>query len=213
MTKMQDWDALLLSLQQDSATAREQAEAAIELSREYHLGQWEPMGMIFHGWAIAEQGDIQAGLEELQAGVSAMRATNFQALYTYFLALQSDLYAKMGHIEEGISMLNQALNFTSSSEERWYEAELHRRGGELQLQCGDEVEAENAWARALEIAQSQQVKTFALHAAVDLARLWHRQGHADKAREVLAPIYYWFTEGFDTPDLIEAKKVLGRLDL
>jgi DNA-binding SARP family transcriptional activator/predicted ATPase len=202
------WSALMRCIRQDSTSVQGRTEAAIALSREYRLGQWGPMAGILHGWAIAEQGAVQAGLTELQVGILAMQATGFQALYTFFMALLSDLQSRAGQIEESLSLLNQALNFASSSEEHWYEAELYRRKAKLLLQRGNEVEVERTFLRAMEIAQGQLAKSFELRAATDLARLWQQQGRAVKARECLAPIYNWFTEGLDTPDLLEARKIL-----
>ena len=117
-----------------------------------------------------------------------------------------------GDLEEGLATLAEALDFVEKTGERYCEAELYRLQGELQLMQADEVTAEASFHRAIAVARRQQAKSWELRAAISLARLWQRQGKADEAHRLLGPIYEWFTEGFDTPNLKEAGMLLANSD-
>src|SRR5262249_41646583 len=131
----------------------------------------------------------------------------------YFLALLAEAYGTTGEPEAGLTALAEALILVDTTGERWYEAEIYRLKGELLLQqnSDNQVEAEHCFYHALEIALSQQAKSFELRTATSLARLWRHQGKRDEARQVLGDVYHWFTEGFDTLDLKEAKVLLDEL--
>jgi predicted ATPase len=132
--------------------------------------------------------------------------------HPHFLALLAEAYGKAGQAEEGLSVLAEALALAHSSGERYYEAEMHRLRGELLLMQGEaEAEAEACFSRAIEVARRQQAKSWELRATVSLCRLWQEQGRIDEARQMLAEIYGWFTEGFDRPDLQEARALLEEL--
>jgi predicted ATPase len=115
----------------------------------------------------------------------------------------------LGQLEEGLAILDEALLLVDETEEHLWEAELHRLRAELLLGLGDETQAGAVFQRAIEVARRQQARSWELRAATGLARLWMRQGKDEQARELLAPIYGWFTEGFDTPDLVEARELLS----
>jgi predicted ATPase len=123
----------------------------------------------------------------------------------------AEAQAKAGYPEEGLATLTEALALVEQSDERYCEAELYRVKGELLLAQGDEAEAEASLHRAIEVARRQQAKSWELRATVGLCRLWRKQGRIDEARRMLAEIYGWFTEGFDTPDLKEAEALLEEL--
>nr|NIO71038.1 tetratricopeptide repeat protein [Anaerolineae bacterium] len=123
----------------------------------------------------------------------------------------AEAYGKAGQAEEGLSVLAEALALVEKTGERYYEAELRRLKGELLLMQGDEAEAEASFDKAIEVARRQQAKSWELRATVSLCRLWRKQGRVDEARQMLAEIYGWFTEGFDTADLKEAKALLEEL--
>ncbi len=140
----------------------------------------------------------------------------------YYLALLAEAYGKGGQAEEGLSALSEALAVVDKTGERYYEAELYRLKGELTLksevktsqnksQASLESEAEECFLKAIEIARRQQAKSWELRAVISLARLWQQQGKKAEARQMLAEIYGWFTEGFDTADLQEAKALLDEL--
>src|SRR5262249_53378248 len=139
----------------------------------------------------------------------------------HFLALLAEASGLLGQPESGWAALDEALTLVEQTGERYYEAELHRQRGELLLRreakshpaqgSRDQYEAETCFQHALDVARHQQAKSLELRAAVSLSRLWQRQGRRTEARTLLAPIYAWFTEGFDTADLLEAKALLDEL--
>jgi predicted ATPase len=128
------------------------------------------------------------------------------------VALVGVYYVAFGQTEEGLVNLAEALALVEETDERHWEAEIHRLKGELLLMQGDDAEAEASFHRAIEGARRQSAKSWELRAATSLARLWGRQGRTDEARQALAEIYGWFTEGFDTPDLKEAEVLLAQLE-
>jgi predicted ATPase len=171
------------------------------------------MGTILHGWALAHQGQAQEGIEQIHQGMIAYRATGAEIWRLYFLALLAEAYGTTGQLEEGLAGLAEALTLTDTTGERWYEPELYRLKGALLLQQSSDnhLEAETCFQQAIAIAQNQQAKSFELRAATSLARLWQQQGKRDEARQVLGDVYGWFTEGFDTADLKDAKVLLDEL--
>jgi predicted ATPase len=161
-------------------------------------------------------------MAQLQQGLAAYQATASELFRPYHLALLAAAYGRMAQGEEGLAVLAQALAFVDKTGERFNEAELYRIKGELLLaQAGSRLqaggfrgkteEAEKCFLQAIAIAQKQQAKSWELRAVMSLARLWQQQGKKDEARQLLAEIYHWFTEGFDTKDLQEAKALLEEL--
>jgi predicted ATPase len=154
----------------------------------------------------------------MRQGLAAWQATGAEVRWPYFLTLLAEAYAQKGQAREGLNMLAEALAVVSKNEEHYYEAELYRLKGTLTLQSKVqslkskvEEEAEECFRKAIEIARKQQAKSLELRAAVSLARLWYQQGKREAAQQILAEIYGWFTEGFDTKDLQEAKALLDEL--
>ena len=149
----------------------------------------------------------------IRQGISAYRGTWTEAFRPFFLTLQTEAYRKIGQAEDGLAALAKALGFVGKSGERLYEAEIYRlKGALLFAQSSDNhTEAEICFHQALDIARHQQAKSLELRAATSLARLWQQQGKRQEAHELLAPVYAWFTEGFDTADLKEAKGLLDAL--
>ena len=166
--------------------------------------------MILRGWALVEQRRREEGTSGLRAGVDAYRALGAIIETPHWLGLLAEACSKAGRIDEALTVLREALDFVERSGTRYYEAELHRLEGEL---CGgiDEARSEACFRRAVDIARAQQAKSFELRAAVSLVRLWQRQGKRNQARKLLTPVYGWFTEGFDTADLLDAKVLLDEL--
>ena len=155
----------------------------------------------------------------MQEGLAAQRATGSEAVAPYFLALQAEIYGKMGQLEEGLAALAEASAMRQRTGEQWYEAELYRLKGTLTLQLFNvqgsksqvEKEAEACFLKAIEIARRQSAKSLELRAVMSLSRLLQQQGKRGEARQLLAEIYGWFTKGFDTVDLQEAKGLLEEL--
>ena len=166
---------------------------------------------MLRGWALVEQGQGDAGIAEIRQGIAAQRATGGRN--TGPLALLAKACWNLGQSEEGLRVVAETLAIVNSNGEGRWMAELYRLQGELLLTLASEhhAEAETCFQQALEVARRQQAKSWELRAAVSLSRLWQHQGKQAEARELLAPIYGWFTEGFDTADLQEAKALLDAL--
>jgi class 3 adenylate cyclase/predicted ATPase len=163
------------------------------------------------GWALVAQGWADEGLAELRLGLDLWRATGSRVWVPYRLGRAADTYRIAGHAEEARCLINDAEEAMERSGDRWFEAEVHRLRGELLLSAADQHGAEVSYQRALAVARDQSARLFELRSASSLARLWRDQGRHDQARELLAPIYDWFTEGFDTADLVDAKTLMAEL--
>jgi predicted ATPase len=150
----------------------------------------------------------------MHQGLTAHRGTGAETWRPYYLALLAEAHGTMGQSEAGLTVLAEALAFVDTTGERWYEPELYRLKGELillQQNADNQADAESSFHHALAIARNQQAKSFELRAAISLTRLWQQQGKRQEAYDLLAPVYSWFTEGFDTADLQEAKALLDAL--
>ena len=154
------------------------------------------------------------GVAHLRQGLAADHGVGPQVLRPYFLALLAEAYGQAGQPEAGLPVLAEALTLVATMEARWWEAELYRLKGALllQLPSPDVPQAEACWRQALEVARGQQAKALELRAALHLSRLWQQHGKQEEARQLLAPLYGWFTEGLDTADLQEAQTLLAALD-
>jgi predicted ATPase len=205
--------ALVHQSRREAQAAQERAEALIALSTEQSFPHWLPYGTILRGWALTAQGKGAEGIAQMRQGLAAYQVTRSKLNRPYLLSLLAEAYGKVGQPEEGLTVLVEALALVDSTGERYWEAELHRRKGELLLmQQGQKVgEAEECFRQALDIARRQQAKSLELRAAMSLSRLWERQRKQEEAHHLLAEIYGWFTEGFDTADLKEAKVLLEEL--
>jgi predicted ATPase len=228
--------AALHQFLRDVEAVQEWAEALVMLSREQGFPFWLAGGARWQGWVLAEWGHGEEGLAQIRRGLTAYKATGAEQAVTHFLALLAEVCGRVGQVEEGLSVLAEALTIVDKTGERWCEAELYRLRGELTLQQQFKVqssefkvpspqhltpstqveveqEAEGYFLKAIEISRKQQAKSLELRAATSLARLWQQQGKHHEAYNMLAEIYGWFTEGFDTKDLQEAKALLAELDL
>jgi predicted ATPase len=205
--------AVLAQLRRDVPAAYEHAEAAVALATEQGLPLWVAQGTSLRGWALAMQGQGEAGIAQVRQGIAAYRATGAALTVPYFCTVLADASAHVGHTEDGLQALAEAHTLVEEHEERSWEAEVSRLRGVLLLRQTGTPQAEaEAWLqRALDVARHQEAKSLELRAAMSLARLWQQQGNRDEARALLAPIYGWFTEGFDTADLQEAKALLEEL--
>jgi len=207
------WASFVLQYRHDVAALHEQAEATVALATEQGFPLWVAGGTGFRGWALAMQGQGEAGMAQLRQGIAAWRATGAVVHVPYLCTLLAEVYAHLGHPADGLQALVEADTLMEQQEERWWEAEIHRLRGVLLLkQTGTPpAEAEDWLQRALDVARRQGAKALELRAAMSLSRLWLQQGKQAEARALLAPIYGWFTEGFDTADLQEAKVLLAAL--
>jgi class 3 adenylate cyclase/predicted ATPase len=194
-------------------SAQERAEALIALATEHGFPLWLAEGTMVRGWALAMQGQGAEGIAQMRQGEAAFQATGGRVSLTYNLAQRLEAHRQVGQTEAGRAVLTDALGLVDQTGECLWEAELYRLQGELHLARTTEhlIEAETSFQQALDIARRQQAKALELRAAVSLARLWHQQGKHAAARQVLGDVYRWFTEGFDTVDLREAKALLEEL--
>jgi predicted ATPase len=172
---------------------------------------WICWTKVLHGWTLAESGrDQEQALAEIREGLAQWQVQGFSLGRSYFLALMAQACARAGRPDEGLLSLAEAQMFADATGERHWQPEIQRLQGELLLQNDPTkiLEAEAFFNQALEVAGRQQARSLELRAALSLARLWHQQGKTPAARELLAPIYGSFTEGFQTPDLQAARALL-----
>jgi predicted ATPase len=211
--------AILHQFRREERATYERAEAGIALCREHGFAYYLTWGTILQGWVLAEQGQKEAGIAQMRDGLAAFRATGGEVRLPYYLTLLAEACGKAGQAADGLMLVADALALSEGKGERWRDVELHRLKGELRLQQRHETHAESSalskaeahFHEALAIAHRQHAKLLELRAAMSLSRLWQQQGKRDEARELLAPVYGWFTEGFDTADLHEAKALLEEL--
>jgi predicted ATPase len=207
------WASRLHQCRREVQLAEARAEAVIALSREQGFPFWLAGGMIFRGWALAQRGQAGEGIAHMRHGLFDRQAMGAELWRPYWLRLLAEAYGKGGQSEEALHVVADALATTDKTQERVDEAELYRLQGELWLVVSAENHptAETCFHQALDMARGRQVKALELRAAMSLSRLWQQQGKRLAARELLAPIYGWFTEGFDTADLQEARALLKEL--
>jgi adenylate cyclase len=192
---------------------RAHAEAAIALGEEHGFPEWKAWGRFHHGWAMTELGHLEDGVSEMEAGITDFRRFGGVPRLPFTLAMLAQGYARLGRHDQTLTMLDEALERVQRTGERIDEAEMLRLKGELLLMRdgGAAEEADDCFRASLEVARAQQARWWELRTTVSLARLLAKQGHRDEARTMLAEIYNWFTEGFDTADLKEAKALLDEL--
>jgi predicted ATPase len=215
------YDTVLYQLCRDTPAARDQAEAAITVSTAQKFALVQALGLIMHGWTLAVQAHSTEALVQIRQGLDRYRATGAEYQRPHLLTLLAEASGLLGQPEGGLAALEEALILMEQSRERYYAAEIYRQRGELLLlgdakshpaQGGREQhEAERCFQQALDVSRQQQAKSLELRAAMSLARLWQSQNKRAEARALLTPIYGWFTEGFDTADLREAKALLDEL--
>jgi len=204
--------ARLLSLVEDNPVLGEWVDQLVAVTTEQGFPWWGAQGTIYRGCLEVRNGDVTEGMSLLRRGSIDYRTTGAEVWMPYFIALLANAYEAAEQIEEALTLLEEALEIVERTGERWFAAELHRHKGELLLHQGHTEAAEELYCKALSIARDQEAKMWELRAAVSLARLRRNQGMTTEARELLAPVYGWCTEGFDTPDLKEARALLEALN-
>ena len=207
-------DAMLGQLSCDHSVTGERAGAARAVAGEYGLAAFEAWASVIHGWAIARSDDGDEGLKTMRAGLDASAASDSMILRPYLLGLLADALASDGQVEEGLRVIDEAVALVETNNERYFEAELHRLRGDLLLwKAGPSlVAAAAALLRALEVARSQEAKSLELRAAVSAGRLLASQERASEGCALVSEVYGTFTEGFDTRDLLEARRVIEELE-
>ena len=204
-------DARLLSVTGDYAALDQRAGELIAVATEQGFPLYRVLGTIYRGWVKVNTGDLPAGISLLRRGSDAYSATGAQTRICYHTALLAKACEIADQVEEALGHLDNALQNAERIGERWFVAEMYRHKGQLMMRQGDPAAAEEFYRKALGIAEKQEAKLWELRAAVSLARLYYDQGHRAEAHDLLAPVYAWFTEGFDTPDLRGAKALLDEL--
>jgi predicted ATPase len=207
------WAAMVSQLRRDVPAVHEHAEAAVALATEQGFTQWAAQGTSLRGWALAMQGQGEEGMAQIRQGIAAYRATGAALHVPSFCTVLAEVSAHLGRTEDALQALAEAHTLVEQHEERYWEAEVYRLRGVLLLrQTGTSQAEAEAWLQqALDVARRQEAKALELRAAMSLSRLRQQQGKQAEARALLAPIYGWFTEGFDTADLQEAKELLEDL--
>jgi len=209
---------------QERAVAQEQAEEVIAIATKQGIALWLAWGTVMRGWALAKQGQGEAGIAQIREGLAAVQVMGAEFFRTHQLTLLAEAYHAVGEPAAGLAALDEAAAQVEKTEERFWEAEIYRLKGELLLKAegaGRSLNAvegmqyaespEGCFLKAIEIARRQAGKSLELRATVSLGRLWQQQGKTDQARRLLTDIYGFFTEGFDTIDLQQAKALLDEL--
>jgi len=189
------------------------ADEVIDLADEKATAIWKGFGMMELGATLALSGKAKDAVQVINAGIETYRSTGAPVFLPFYLPLLGTAYAQLGQFDDAWRCIHEAMTAVKMTKETWCEAEVHRLAGEIALKSPDSeaTKTETYYRSALDIAQQQQAKSWELRAAMSLARLWRSQGKPQQARELLAPVYGWFTEGFDTRDLKEAKVLLDEL--
>ncbi len=188
------------------------ADAIINLAERHSLGYWRVNGLILRGWAMAQQGDAEAGIALMRRSAVDRAALDVGWYQARYLCMLAETYAQSSQAEAGLQVIAKAKALVVRNDEYLWEAELDRVEGELHRVRGAPVaDVEACFARSIAKARQQNAKSLELRAAISLARLWCDQSKRTEARDLLAPVYGWFTEGFDTADLSQAKALLDEL--
>jgi predicted ATPase len=195
----------------DPRLAQRLIEESMAISSEYGIPFWLEWGRTVHGWTVAKLGQPTDGLAESRQGIDAYRKAGNRVMMAFLLSLEVETCLGLDRVSEGLAGISEALAIIENIGERWWEAEMHRLKGVSLLRKEGADEAEDCLQKALEVAREQQAKSLELRAAVSLGRLWQQKGKRDEAHDLLAPVYNWFTEGFDTSDLKDAKALLEQL--
>jgi class 3 adenylate cyclase/predicted ATPase len=203
--------ARLLSLVGDDAALDEWVNQLFAVATEHGFPHWRTQGEIYRGWVKVKNGDVAEGISLLRSGSTAYRASGVELFVPHYIDLLASACEIAGQIEEGLTLLDDALQIVDRTGECWFAAELNRHKGRLLMRQGHPDAAEELYRKALSVATEQEAKLWELRAAVSLARLRRDQGRRAEARDLLVPVYGWFTEGFSTQDLKEAKALLDEL--
>jgi adenylate cyclase len=200
-------------MRRDARSARDRAERLIRVAKEQGFPQWQAAGTIFAAWARTELGEGDAGIAQIRGFIRAYRETGAAFMVPFYLSIEANACLTNGQTEGGFRAIDEALAVIATTGERLWEGELYRLKGEMLRvsASANHAEAEKCFLHALEIARRQSARSWELRAAMSMSRLWQRQGKRHEARKLLGEIYGWFSEGFDTADLQEARTLLEEL--
>jgi predicted ATPase len=201
---------LMNILRRDVQGALNSAQKIIPFSQGKGFQLWTAVGAFKQGWAVAQQGEVEEGIKLLNMSLEGYKVAGMAFTRIELYVCLAESYGKAGQIDQGLKMLEEASIAVELSEERYFESELYRIKGELLLKKNSTTEAEKCFYKAIEIARSQNAKSWHLRAAISLSQLWLKQGKGREAKKLLQEIYDSFTEGFHTPELKEAKRILKK---
>jgi predicted ATPase len=195
------------------AVVNAQADELVTVAEEKSAPFWKAWGQLFRGHVSALTGNASDAVHQITSGIAAYRSTGATLGLTAWLSYLMKAHADLRQFDDAWRCSEEAITHIETTKERWWEAEVNRIAGEVALLSPepDAAKAETYFERALAVARRQQAKSWELRSSMSLARLWRDQGRVQQARELLAPVYGWFTEGFDTRDLKEAKALLEEL--
>ncbi|MGH6916530.1 MAG: hypothetical protein ACREJ0_02395, partial [Geminicoccaceae bacterium] len=207
------WRSEIALCRRDVSDVRERAAAALALATEHGLPLWIGMATVMQGWAVSEQGESAQGIAQIRVGLSTLERAGDRLFGPYYVTLLAEALGKAGQRDDGLAAIDEAIEGCRKAGAPYWDSELQRLRGELLLakNGSDAVAVETCFRQAIEIAQAQSAKSLELRAATSLARLWAEQGKRAEARDLLARVHGWFTEGFDTADLKDAKALLDEL--
>jgi len=188
------------------------ADSTLQLATEARLPYYRAIAMFELGWLKMQKGQVEEGIDQIQQGLAAIESMGIRFGIPGYLSYVAEGYGWLGQAERGISLTEESLSFVEKTGERIWEPDLHRVKGELLQSSGRPSDAEASFRKAIEVARRQQARSLELRATLSLARLLHKQGRSKEARQLLSKIYGWFAEGFDTPDLKDAKALLVALE-
>ncbi|MGY3407265.1 putative ATPase [Bradyrhizobium sp. GM5.1] len=201
-------DELILNV----ASTRSHADAIVDLADQHNLRYFRLSGLILRGWTMAQSGVGKDGLALMRGSATERLAMGVSWYQIRYLCMLAESHLRHGSADEGLVAIAEAKDIRARTDEHMWAAELSRIEGELRrIQGTTPLEVEELFQNALAIAQDQKAKSFELRAAISLARLWRDQGHLTEAKDLLAPIFGWFEEGFDSPDVVDAKTLLQDL--
>ncbi len=203
--------AVAAAFARDMGALEQQASELVQLSDEYGFPQWGAVGRGLLGPPMTARGNAEEAIEQMQRGFALCRSAGAEICRPIFLGFLAEAESAAGRIDAALKIIGDALTLTDETKERWHEPELWRLKGIFLISNKEESQAEACFCRAIEIARSQSAKLPELRVTTDLARLWWDRGKSAKARELLEPVYIWFTEGYDTSDLKDAKLLLDEL--
>jgi predicted ATPase len=210
LTAMLFQQAMHHQLRCEPQPARELATEAIQLGAEHDIPAYRTLSTIILGWTLVEEGNIEEGISHMNQGLTMIQKMGLELRKPYALRLLAEGITKAGELQQGLELVGEAISVSERTGQHYHLAELHRLRGELLIKSGAlQNEIELCFHQAFAIARRQQAKSLELRAAMSLYRLWQQQGRSEQAHTLLAEVYARFTEGFDTPDLIEAQILLG----
>jgi predicted ATPase len=202
---------VLQKMCRDAYGLRDSAEEFTQLTEQMDFLSFKEIAFCSLGEALTMLGQLEEGIEQMRKGMTVREALHARVNKSGIFSGLAEAQARAGRLQKALAILAEALALVEETDERYCEAELHRQRGDLLLAQGDESAAEASFLKAIEVAHRQQAKSWELRAAISLCRLWRDQAKSELARQTLAEVYDWFTEGLDTPDLIEARTLLDAL--